>query len=129
GNGAGVRVAEEAAAAEGTGCLPRRQENGKGSSATGDASALEVVQGRNAESAEAALYEWVLGVARATARNRSSMLQDVAAGRRTEVDYLSGWVLRVAAARGVAAPVNGALYGMVRRCSGVRMWGIMHACV
>jgi 2-dehydropantoate 2-reductase len=47
-----------------------------------------------------------LSVARATAGNRSSMLQDVQSGRPTEIDALCGAVCREGAARGVATPVN-----------------------
>jgi 2-dehydropantoate 2-reductase len=53
-----------------------------------------------------ALDKKVMQVIAATAANRSSMLQDVMAGRRTEIDYLTGHLLAVAAARGIAAPRN-----------------------
>jgi len=49
-------------------------------------------------------------VIRATAQNRSSMLQDVLAGRSTEIEYLTGHLLRRAAALGIAAPRNERLY-------------------
>lgn len=39
-------------------------------------------------------FDDVLDVVRATARNRSSMLQDVERGRGTEVDALNGWLMR-----------------------------------
>jgi 2-dehydropantoate 2-reductase len=45
-------------------------------------------------------------VIRATAKNRSSMLQDMLAGRRTEIDYITGKLLSVAREHGVAAPHN-----------------------
>jgi len=48
----------------------------------------------------------VATVIRATANNRSSMLQDVLAGRHTEIDYITGYLLRVAGRHGIEAPRN-----------------------
>ena len=53
-------------------------------------------------------------VARRTADNRSSMLQDLAAGRRTEIDVISGVVAERADEHGIEAPVNGLLAALVR---------------
>lgn len=49
-----------------------------------------------------------------TADHESSMLQDVRAGRRTEIDALCGEVARRGARRGVPTPVNEALTVLVR---------------
>ena len=48
-------------------------------------------------------------VARRTAANRSSMLQDVLARRRTEIDYINGFLCRRADAAGIPCPLNRAL--------------------
>ncbi|HWI51941.1 MAG TPA: ketopantoate reductase C-terminal domain-containing protein [Symbiobacteriaceae bacterium] len=56
-------------------------------------------------------------MARATAANRSSMLQDVERGRRTEVDAINGAVAERGQALGVPAPVNAALFDLVRSLS------------
>lgn len=53
-------------------------------------------------------------VALSTAGNISSMLQDVRRGVRTEVDALNGAVVREGRRRGVAVPVNEALWLAVR---------------
>jgi len=53
-------------------------------------------------------------VCRRTAANLNSMLQDILAGRRTEIDAISGKVAETAAALGHAAPLNAALRDLVR---------------
>lgn len=50
----------------------------------------------------------------ATAPHESSMLQDLRAGRRTEIDALTGEVVRLAERHHVSAPVSRALLAMVR---------------
>jgi 2-dehydropantoate 2-reductase len=52
----------------------------------------------------------VAAVIHATAANRSSMLQDVLAGRPTEIDYITGHLLDVAQRHGVTAPHNETVY-------------------
>lgn len=65
-----------------------------------------------------AALELVCGIARATAQNRSSMLQDVEAGRGTEAEYVTGALLGMAAARSLAAPTHDILYRFLRgECS------------
>ncbi len=49
-----------------------------------------------------------------TAGHESSMLQDLRAGKRTEIDALCGAVERLGAAHGVATPVTSALAVLVR---------------
>lgn len=51
-----------------------------------------------------------LAVARATATNRSSMLQDLDRGARTEIDALCGAVVAAGRRAGVATPVNHQLW-------------------
>ncbi|PLW82965.1 2-dehydropantoate 2-reductase [Kineobactrum sediminis] len=63
------------------------------------------------------LREQVAAVITGTANNRSSMLQDVAAGRETEIDYLSGYLVRVANGLGLPAPRNAAMLDAVRALS------------
>jgi len=52
-------------------------------------------------------------VCQATAANRSSMLQDVLAGRPTEIDALNGQVAARGAALGVPTPVNSLLTRLI----------------
>ncbi|GAA3385230.1 2-dehydropantoate 2-reductase [Cryptosporangium minutisporangium] len=49
---------------------------------------------------------------------RSSMWEDLAAGRRTEVDHLNGAVVRLAHQAGVPAPINQAVVDLVHAAEG-----------
>lgn len=49
-----------------------------------------------------------------TAQNRSSMLQDISAGRRTEIDYINGEIARRAGERGLEAPLCTMLAALVK---------------
>ncbi|MBS0349284.1 MAG: 2-dehydropantoate 2-reductase [Proteobacteria bacterium] len=60
----------------------------------------------------------VHAVATATAGNRASMLQDVLAGRRTEIDAITGTLLAMAAAQGVELPTHRAVFTLVKRLEG-----------
>ena len=53
-------------------------------------------------------------VAAATASNRSSMLQDVAAGQPTEIDYITGYLVARAGALGLSVPRNRALLEAIK---------------
>ena len=52
-------------------------------------------------------------VLKATASNRCSMLQDLDAGRVTEIEGITGEIVRRAAASGLSVPLNEALLGLV----------------
>ncbi len=82
-----------------------------------EAAALEVAATARAAGTDLRGGEAVKGVIRvvdATAGNVSSMLQDIRRGVRTEIDALSGAVVREARRRGVPVPVNEALWMAVR---------------
>lgn len=66
----------------------------------------------------AAAREWVLEVAARTGANRASMLQDVLAGRPTEIDTLTGALLAMADRQGVALPTHRAVHALVRVLEG-----------
>jgi len=50
----------------------------------------------------------------ATAAHHSSMLQDIAGGRKTEIDFLNGAVAEIAERHGIDAPHNSCIAGMIR---------------
>jgi len=58
--------------------------------------------------------ETALSIARSTAENESSMLQDMKAGRRTEVDALNGYVVERAEETDLEVPTNRTLASLVR---------------
>ncbi len=59
----------------------------------------------------------VLEVARRTGANRCSMLQDIEAGRRTEIDAITGAILRRAEKVGIEVPINRTLFQLVSAVS------------
>jgi 2-dehydropantoate 2-reductase len=59
-------------------------------------------------------WQAVAGAARASAANRNSMLQDLEAGRPTEIESISGEIARRAATRGIAVPVTETVLRLVR---------------
>ena len=59
------------------------------------------------------LHTRVMQVIAATRDNRSSMLQDVAADRPTEIEHITGYLLQVAREHGIPAAHNAALLGEV----------------
>jgi 2-dehydropantoate 2-reductase len=61
------------------------------------------------------LRDQASAVARATANNRSSMLQDLEAHRETEIDFITGQLCRVARGAGIPCPRNESLLADVRR--------------
>ncbi|MCP3771969.1 2-dehydropantoate 2-reductase [Paenibacillus sp. MZ04-78.2] len=67
------------------------------------------------------LWEQLLEVCRRTANNRSSMLQDVMAGRLTEIDAITGGLLRVADRSGIALPTHLTVYRLIKATEGHRL--------
>ena len=49
-----------------------------------------------------------------TAEHESSMLQDIAAGKRTEIEALNGAVIRLADEQGAAVPHNRSVYNLIK---------------
>lgn len=59
-------------------------------------------------------FERVRAACVATAANHSSMLQDIVAGRPTEIDAINGAIVALGARHGIPTPLNAALVALVR---------------
>ncbi|MFW9848989.1 MAG: ketopantoate reductase family protein [Candidatus Thorarchaeota archaeon] len=57
---------------------------------------------------------YALGTAKATAKNINSMLQDIRARKRTEIDSITGAVISIAEEYGIETPVSKAVYALVK---------------
>jgi 2-dehydropantoate 2-reductase len=60
------------------------------------------------------VWEAVQRIARTMPTQLSSTAQDLARGKRTEIDHLNGYVVRKGEALGIATPVNRALHALVK---------------
>jgi len=56
----------------------------------------------------------VIEVAEATANNKSSMLQDIEKGKRTEIDYINGAIVKLGKKLKIKTPVNKTLTAIVK---------------
>lgn len=76
----------------------------------------EAVQAADLQAVElsADLWEQLLDVCRRTSSNHSSMLQDISAGRITEIDAINGMLLQIGDAAGLEMPVNRTIYQLVK---------------
>lgn len=61
-----------------------------------------------------ALEESVVSVIRSTSRNFSSMLMDVRNGKVTEIEYINGYLSRMANSLGISVPTNQMLVEVIR---------------
>ena len=60
------------------------------------------------------IHEDMLAIARTMAGQLSSTARDLARGRRSEIDFINGYVVREGERLGVATPVNRVLHSLVR---------------
>jgi 2-dehydropantoate 2-reductase len=79
--------------------------------------AMAVSEAEGVELSRAEVERDLWKVARRTAENRSSMLQDLDRGRRTEIDAISGAVLDAGERRGLSLPATRRIVERIRRRS------------
>jgi 2-dehydropantoate 2-reductase len=60
------------------------------------------------------MWEAVQNIARTMPGQFSSTAQDLARQKRSEIDHLNGYILRMGTSSGIATPVNRALYAVVK---------------
>lgn len=65
------------------------------------------------------LVEEVIRVAQLTKNNVSSMLQDVRLGKKTEIDYINGYLIKLGRELGVQTPYNSALFDLIKLRHGI----------
>ncbi|MFQ6128949.1 MAG: ketopantoate reductase family protein, partial [Thermoplasmata archaeon] len=76
--------------------------------------AIEVANASDVSLPEDDLVERTKRVARMTAENTSSMLQDVERKKKTEIDSITGEIVRLAKKKGVRTPINSTLLALVK---------------
>jgi 2-dehydropantoate 2-reductase len=76
--------------------------------------AIAVARAAGVRLPEVNMVETVLEISETMANATSSTAQDLARGKRTEIDSLNGYVARRGAELGVATPVNQTLHALVK---------------
>jgi 2-dehydropantoate 2-reductase len=76
--------------------------------------AVQVVKALGVELTTEDPVRYALGTAKATGDNINSMLQDLKAGKRTEIDAITGEVIRLAKQFGIETPSSEAVYALVK---------------
>jgi len=76
--------------------------------------ALAVAHAAGVRLPDVDMVESVLAISETMANATSSTAQDLARGKRTEIDSLNGYLVRRGAELGVAAPVNQTLHALVK---------------
>lgn len=73
-----------------------------------------LAEARNIDLTEKDIKEWHAFLSTLAPTGKTSMLQDVEAGRKTEVEIFSGKVVSLGKACGVPTPVNETLYRILK---------------
>ena len=81
---------------------------------------IEIAKGAGVDLSERDITEFYKVLATLGPNGKTSMLQDVEAGRKTEVDMLAGTVIALGNQYGIATPVNQRLYDAIRAVETVK---------
>ncbi|MBB1200388.1 2-dehydropantoate 2-reductase [Enterobacteriaceae bacterium 89] len=80
---------------------------------SGEVATVMQREGHHSSAEDLLFYVWQ--VVDSTSANISSMLQDIRAMRHTEIDYITGYLLKRARAHGVTVPENARLFELIKR--------------
>jgi 2-dehydropantoate 2-reductase len=75
---------------------------------------IEVAKGEGLDLADCDAIEKTKTVARLTAENRSSMLQDLDRGRKTEIDSINGRIVEIGGKHAIDTPINSTLVSLIK---------------
>jgi 2-dehydropantoate 2-reductase len=76
--------------------------------------AVATARAQGYEIDEGERVEFIHGLLERAGPGKPSMLQDIEAGRRTEIDVINGAVVRAAERHGVDAPLNRTMVAMIK---------------
>ena len=76
--------------------------------------AVKVVQALGIELTTDDPVRYALGTAKATGNNINSMLQDIMARKRTEIDAITGEIIRLGKELGIETPSNEVVYALIK---------------
>lgn len=76
--------------------------------------AVEIVKALGIELTTEDPVRYALGTAKATGDNINSMLQDIQAGKRTEIDSITGEIIRLGKELGIETPSNESVYALIK---------------
>jgi len=76
--------------------------------------AVQIVEALGIELTTEDPVRYALGTAKATGDNINSMLQDIMAGKRTEIDSITGEIIRLGKELGIETPSNEIVYALVK---------------
>jgi 2-dehydropantoate 2-reductase len=77
--------------------------------------ALEVLSHEGILLSPSQVLEDLKSVIKATSENKCSMLQDLEKKKKTEIDYINGYLLRLAKKHGIEIPLNQMIYELITR--------------
>ena len=75
---------------------------------------LSVARASGIDISDSEMQDLLIEVVDSTSENRCSMLQDLMAGRKTEIDSLCGYIIMMGEGLGIPTPLNSLLMALVK---------------